>query len=83
MRDPPRPSIINRIIALNKQRLIRPLRILEVPAMARIRLDDVRLAAPVGVDQCGRDEVAVGDGVRVGEGEGVAEDGFNGAPDLK
>lgn len=82
MRNPPRAPIIHRVEALNKQRLIRALRILEVPAMRRVGLDGVRLAGAVGVDEGDGDEVAVGDGVGVGEGEGVFEDGLYGTPDL-
>jgi len=50
--------------------------------MIRIRLHCVGLAFAVGVDEFGGDEVVVGYGVRVGEGERVTEDSFNGAPDL-
>jgi hypothetical protein len=51
MRNSPLATIIQRIIALDEQRLIMPLRIFKVPSMVRIRLDRVRLALAVGIDQ--------------------------------
>jgi len=83
MRDPPRTTIINRIITLNEKRLVRPLRVLEIPTMIRVRLHGVGLAFAVWIDQGGWDEVAVGDGIGVCEGEGISEDGFDGTPDLE
>lgn len=63
MRHPPRPPIIHRVVALDKQRLVGPLRVLEVPLVLCVGLDRVRLAGAVGVDERDGDEVAVGDGV--------------------
>jgi len=83
MRNPPRAAVINGIITLNKQRLIRSLRILKVPPMSRIWLDGVRLAFAVRVDQCSGDEVTVGHGMGVCKGERISEDGFDGTPDLE
>ena len=50
VRDPPRAPIVERIVALDEDRFIGPLRVLEVPLVARIRLDRVRLAFAVWVD---------------------------------
>lgn len=83
MRDPPRAPIIERIVAFDEQRFIGLLRVLEVPPMVRIRLDGVRLALAVWVDQRCGDEVAVWHGVCVGNGERISEDGLDGTPDLQ
>jgi hypothetical protein len=82
MRDPPRTTIINRIITLDEKRLVRSLSILEVPAMVWVWLHCVGLAFAVGIDQGGWDEVAIRDGIRVCESEGVSEDGLDWTPDL-
>jgi len=82
MRDPPRAPIINGIVTLDEQRLVGPLRVLEIPLVVGVGLDGVGLALAVGVDQLGGDEIGVGYGVSVGQGEGVSEDGFDGAPDI-
>jgi len=82
MRNPPRATIINRIVALDKKGLVRSLCVLEVPPMAWIRLDGVRLAFAVGIDQRGGDEVAVRHGVGVCESERISEDGLDGTPDV-
>lgn len=63
MRHPSRAPIIHRIKALDKQRLVGPLRVLEIPLVLRVGLDSVRLAGAVGVDERDGDEIAVGDGV--------------------
>jgi hypothetical protein len=83
MRNPPRATIIDRIIALDKQRLIRPLRILKVPSMIRIRLDSVRLALAVRIDQRSGNKVAVRHGMGVRKGERISEDGLDGTPNLQ
>jgi hypothetical protein len=82
MRNPPCPSIIHRIKALDEQGLIRSLRILKVPLMFWIRLDGECLPLTVWIDQRGGNEITFWHGMGVGEGEGVAEDGFDGTPDL-
>jgi hypothetical protein len=50
VRNPPRAPIVKRIVALDEQWFIGPLRVLEVPLVARVRLDRVRLALAVWVD---------------------------------
>jgi hypothetical protein len=83
MRNPSCTAVIQRIIALDKQRLIRPLGVLEVPTMVRIWLDCVRLSRAVRIDQRSRNKVAVRHGMSVRQGERISEDGLDGAPDLK
>jgi len=83
MRNPSCTTIIQRIIALDKQRLIRPLGILEVPTMIWVRLDCVRLARAIRVDQRSWNEIAVRHGMGVRQGERISEDGLDWAPDLK
>jgi hypothetical protein len=82
MRDSPRATVIDRIVTLDKHRLIRPLRVLEVPSMIRIRLDRVCLSLAIRVDQCSGDKVALGHGMGVRKRERVSEDGLNGTPNL-
>lgn len=82
MRNAPRAPILKRIIALDEQRFVGPLGVLEVPAVIGVRLDRVRLPLPVWIDQLGGDQIAIGYGMRVGKGEGISEDGFDWAPDL-
>lgn len=83
MRNAPRAAVIDRVIALDEQRLVGPLRILEVPSVAWIRLDGERLALAVWVDQRSGDKVAFRHGVGVCEGERVSEDRLDGAPNLQ
>lgn len=83
MRHPARhPRLVNRVKALYQRHLIRPLGILEIPPMPLVRPDRKRLPAPVGVDEPDPDQIRLGDRVRVGDGERVFEDCFDGAPDL-
>lgn len=83
MRHPARhPRLVNRVKALYQRHLIRPLRVLEIPPMPLVRPDRKRLPAPVGVDEPDPDQIRLGDRVRVGDGERVFEDCFDGAPDL-
>jgi len=83
MRHPSRhPRLLLRIKTLDQRDLVRPLRILEVPPVIRVGSHGVRLAFARGVDESHADEVRVGDGVGVCDGEGVFEDCFYGAPDL-
>lgn len=57
MRNPPRPSIRLRIKTLNEQRLIRSLRILEIPPMRFVRFHRERLPLAIGIDEFLDDEV--------------------------
>jgi hypothetical protein len=83
VRNSPGASIVQRIVALNQQRLIGPLGVLVVPPVAGARAHGVRLAFAVGVDQLGGNEIRVGNGIRVGRRERVPEDGLDRAPDLQ
>lgn len=83
MRNPSCTTIIQRIIALDKQRLIRPLGILEVPTMIWIWLDSVRLARAVRIDQRSGNKVTVRDGMGIRKGKRISEDGLDWAPDLE
>jgi hypothetical protein len=80
--DPPRPPIVNGIVAFDKQRLVRPLGIFEIPPVIRVRLHGIRLALAIGIDEFGGHEVAFGDRVGICEGQGVSVDCFYGTPDL-
>jgi hypothetical protein len=82
MWNPPRATIIHGIITLDKEWLIRPLSILKVPSMIRVRPDCVRLALAVWIDQCGGNEVAVWHGMGVCKTEWISEDGLDGTPNL-
>jgi hypothetical protein len=83
MRNPSCTTIIQRIIALDKQRLIRPLGILEVPTMIWVRFDGVRLSCTIRVDQRSGNKVAVRHGMGIRKGKRISEDGLDGTPDLK
>jgi hypothetical protein len=83
MRNPSCTTIIQRIIALDKQRLIRPLSILEIPTMIWIWLDSVRLARAVRIDQRSGNKVAVRNGMSIRKGKRISENGLDWAPDLE
>jgi hypothetical protein len=51
--------------------------------MIWIRLDSVRLARAVRIDQRSGNKVAVRHGMGICKGERISEDGLDGAPDLK
>ena len=82
MRNPSCKTIIQRIITLDKQRLIRPLGILEIPTMIRVWFDCVRLSRTVRVDQRSGNKVAVRHGMGVRKGKWISKDGLDGTPDL-
>jgi hypothetical protein len=82
MRNPSCTTIIQRIKALDKQRLIRPLGILEVPTMIWVRFDGVRLTRTVRVDQRSGNKVAVRHGMGIRKGKRISEDCLDGTPDL-
>lgn len=82
MRRAPRRHRRVRVEALDQQHLVRPLPVLEVPPVARVRLDRPRLVPVARVDDGRRDEVRVRDRGRVSYGQGVFEDGLDGAPEL-
>lgn len=50
--------------------------------MRRVGFDSIRFAFAVGVYKFYRDEVGIGHGVRVCDGEGIFVDGFYGSPDV-
>ena len=50
VRNPPRAPIVKRIVAFDEYWFIGLLRVLEVPLVAWVRLDCVRLALAVWVD---------------------------------
>jgi hypothetical protein len=83
MRNPPRTTIINRIITLNEQRLIGPLGILKVPTMIWIRLHSISFALTVWIDQCSGDKITVRHGMGVRKGKRISEDGLDGTPNLQ
>jgi len=82
MWNPPRDTVGDGIIALDEKRLVRSLRVLEVPLVLGIRLDSVGLAVTVWVNQRGGNEIALVYGIGVREGEGVSEDGLDGTPNV-
>jgi len=73
---------VNGIKAFNQRDLVRALRILEIPAMRLIRLYRKRLPTSGRVDEAHPDEIRFGNGMGIGDGEGVFVDGFDGSPDL-
>jgi hypothetical protein len=83
MWNPPCATIIQRIVTLDKKRLIRPLSILEVPSMIRIWLNRVCLAFTVRINERSWNKVALWHGMGIRNGEWIFEDGLDGAPDLQ
>ncbi|KAB8616627.1 hypothetical protein FH972_025962 [Carpinus fangiana] len=82
MRHAPRPPISLGIIALDQRHLIGPLAIDVEPAMPGTVAHAERLAAAVRVHERNGDQVGVGHGGGVGDGERVLEDALDGAPDV-
>jgi hypothetical protein len=82
VRDTSSSSIVETVVALDQRHLVRSLSILEVPPVARVGLDTVRLTDTVRVYESGRDKVRVWNGVGVCHGQGVLVDCFDRPPDL-
>ena len=80
MRHPPRTPINLRIKTLNQRNQLRRLRIAIIPLNPRVRLNSIRLALAVRVDELDADEVALRNRVCVGHGERVFQDCFYGSP---
>ena len=78
----PPGAILEGIIALEEQRLVGLLSILEIPPMVRVRLHHPRLVSAVWIHPCSGNEVAVGHGTGVCDRERVPEDGLDGTPNL-
>lgn len=73
---------LQRVEALDEHDLVGRLGVLEEPAVGGGGPDGPRLAVVVRVDRLRGDEVAVGHGAGVSDGEGVLVDSLDGAPDL-
>ena len=58
MRSKTGPAVGRGIVALQQQRFVSGHFRNVKPAMIRVELDGIGLAAPVGIDQVGRDEIA-------------------------
>lgn len=80
MRHPPRSPIRLRIKALNQHHLVRSLAIRIVPLMRRARFYGIQLPYAIRVDERHPDEIAVRDGVGVGDGQWVLVYGLDGSP---
>lgn len=82
MRNSPCTAVVQRIIALDEQRLIRSLCVLKVPSMIRISLNSISLTFAVRIDQCSGHKVAVRNRMRVRECQRISKDSLDRAPDL-
>lgn len=82
MRHTSGPAVNQGVEALDQRDFVRPLAVLEVPAMVGVGLDTVRLPTPVGIDERRRDEVRVRDRVSVRDSQGVFVDCLDGTPYL-
>lgn len=77
------PTVIGRIITLDKQDFVGLLRILKVPSVIRVGLDRPCLVDAIRIDACGRNKVAFGYGMGVGNAEWISEDGLDWSPNLR
>jgi hypothetical protein len=82
MRDSLGPTIIDRIITLDKQDVIRLLSILKVPSMTRVGFDSPRLINAIRINPCSGDKVALRYRIGVRNTERISEDGLNRTPNL-
>lgn len=82
MRNPSRSPIQLRIKTFDQCHNIGSLSIAIIPFVLPVWLDGVRFTLAVGVDEFYGDEVAVGYGMGVCDGERVFVDCFYGAPDV-
>jgi hypothetical protein len=82
MRHPPCSPINLRIKALDKRHQVRRLPIPVVPLDICIRLNGVRLALTVRVDQLSGHKVTIRDRVRISHSQRVLQDWFDRTPDV-
>lgn len=76
------PTIIDRIITLNKQDFIGFLSILKVPSMTSIGFDSPRLINTIRVNPCSGNKVTLRYGIGVRNAERISEDGLNRTPNV-
>ena len=82
VRHPSRPSIHLAIKTLDQHHLLGCLAIGIIPLVLLVGPDGQRLTFAIRIDQADGYKVRLRDRVRVGDGEGVFEDGLDGPPDV-